>query len=288
MAIPQRNVTITGVFAENAATTIPAVPVAGTSYRDTNMTAADINTGWPYKTIVDSSQFNQAMYQYSTISKMQEVYGFLPWSNLTEYVEGSYCLGSDGVLYQAQQNTGPSSTAYNPVEDFSHQYWEDVIGKMMRIATPTGTILPFGGNSAPTGFLLCDGSAVSRTTYATLFAVIGTTYGSGDGSTTFNLPLAENIVYDVESNVPVKGNGKTLGLTDGTNNVGITISGSYDSAWRSVAPITQYDGTVGGAATVTYPSPANKISGLTTDASKSGIIGMVTRSVLTCKHIIKY
>jgi microcystin-dependent protein len=51
-----------------------------------------------------------------------------------------------------------------------------------------GTIIPYGGSSAPTGFLLCDGSAVSRTTYSTLFGVIGTTFGSGDGSTTFNVP----------------------------------------------------------------------------------------------------
>lgn len=53
---------------------------------------------------------------------------------------------------------------------------------------PSGSIVAFGGTSAPSGWLLCDGSAVSRTTYAALFAVIGTNFGSGDGSTTFNLP----------------------------------------------------------------------------------------------------
>lgn len=53
---------------------------------------------------------------------------------------------------------------------------------------PPGTVNMFAGASAPNGWLLCDGSAVSRETYADLFAVIGTTYGSGDGSTTFNLP----------------------------------------------------------------------------------------------------
>lgn len=53
---------------------------------------------------------------------------------------------------------------------------------------PPGIIWEYGGSSAPTGWLLCDGSAVSRTTYANLFAVVGTAYGSGDGSTTFNLP----------------------------------------------------------------------------------------------------
>src|SRR5690242_494962 len=54
--------------------------------------------------------------------------------------------------------------------------------------TPAGVLAMFGAASAPTGWLLCDGTAVSRATYATLFGVIGTTYGTGDGSTTFNLP----------------------------------------------------------------------------------------------------
>lgn len=57
---------------------------------------------------------------------------------------------------------------------------------------PTGTILAFGGVTAPSGFLICNGSAVSRTTYANLFAVIGTRYGAGNGSTTFNVPNLNN------------------------------------------------------------------------------------------------
>lgn len=52
----------------------------------------------------------------------------------------------------------------------------------------TGTVLDFAGNTAPDGWLLCFGQAVSRADYANLFAKIGTTYGAGDGSTTFNLP----------------------------------------------------------------------------------------------------
>lgn len=54
--------------------------------------------------------------------------------------------------------------------------------------TPTGSVTMYAANSVPNGWLLCDGSAVSRTTYADLFAAIGTTFGVGDGSTTFNLP----------------------------------------------------------------------------------------------------
>jgi microcystin-dependent protein len=58
--------------------------------------------------------------------------------------------------------------------------------------TPTGVISMWGTGTAPTGYLLCVGTAVSRSTYAALFAVIGTTFGSGDGSTTFNLPNYTN------------------------------------------------------------------------------------------------
>lgn len=57
-----------------------------------------------------------------------------------------------------------------------------------------GCIYMYGGSVAPSGFLLCDGSAISRTTYSELFSVIGTTYGVGDGSTTFNIPLMEGRV----------------------------------------------------------------------------------------------
>lgn len=53
---------------------------------------------------------------------------------------------------------------------------------------PTGSIAMFAGASAPAGHLLCDGSAISRSAYSALFGVVGTTYGAGDGSTTFNLP----------------------------------------------------------------------------------------------------
>lgn len=53
---------------------------------------------------------------------------------------------------------------------------------------PAASVAWYAGSTVPTGWIECDGTAVSRTTYATLFAIIGTTYGTGDGSTTFNLP----------------------------------------------------------------------------------------------------
>ena len=75
----------------------------------------------------------------------------------------------------------------------------------------TGTIVPHGSTTVPTGFLYCDGSAVSRTTYANLFSVISTTYGTGDGASTFNLP-------DLQNNVPLGRSGtKSLGSTGGSD-----------------------------------------------------------------------
>ena len=64
----------------------------------------------------------------------------------------------------------------------------ETVINMIKKSYPAGSISMYAGSTAPTGYLLCDGSAVSRTTYADLFTAIGTTYGTGDGSTTFNLP----------------------------------------------------------------------------------------------------
>lgn len=63
-----------------------------------------------------------------------------------------------------------------------------VAGGTLYADSPIGTILPYGGATAPSGWFLCQGQAVSRTTYSELFAVIGTAFGAGDGSTTFNIP----------------------------------------------------------------------------------------------------
>lgn len=62
------------------------------------------------------------------------------------------------------------------------------VGLKWAAAPPTGSMVAWGTVSAPAGYLLCDGTAVSRTTYADLFAIISTTFGVGDGSTTFNVP----------------------------------------------------------------------------------------------------
>ena len=64
----------------------------------------------------------------------------------------------------------------------------DTLDEFIGMAMPIGAVLDFAGPQAPPGWLICDGRWVSRTTYSALFAVIGTSWGAGDGSTSFALP----------------------------------------------------------------------------------------------------
>ena len=93
-------------------------------------------------------------------------------------------------------------------------------GELLEGGIPTATIVPWSKSVVPTGFLECAGAAVSRSTYSALFSAIGTTYGAGDGSTTFNLP-------NLADNVPVgKSPGKALASTGGANTTPVTPAGN--------------------------------------------------------------
>lgn len=101
---------------------------------------------------------------------------------------------------------------------------------------PTATIIPWSDSSAPSGYLECNGAAVSRSTYSALFAIIGTTYGAGDGSSTFNIP-------DLQDKCCVsKSNNKALASTGGANTVTKTgnIGGSTANATLSTAQLAQH------------------------------------------------
>lgn len=113
----------------------------------------------------------------------------------------------------------------------------------------TGTIVPFGGSSVPSDWLLCYGQAVSRTTYASLFTILSTTYGSGDGSSTFNLP-------DLRGRVP-----------GGKDNMGGAAANRLTTAGSGVDGTTL--GASGGAQTHTLSEaqlPSHTHSGSTASA----------------------
>ena len=95
---------------------------------------------------------------------------------------------------------------------------------------PAGVFVPYAGETAPAGWLLCDGSAVSRTTYAALFAAVGTAYGTGDGSTTFNLPDMRGEFLRGWDNGRGIDSGRALGSSQNGQNQSHAHSGNASSA----------------------------------------------------------
>ena len=105
---------------------------------------------------------------------------------------------------------------------------------------PTATIVPWSSASVPSGFLECNGAAVSRSTYSALFAIVGTTYGAGDGATTFNLP-------DLQDNVAIGKSGtKALASTGGANTVQSSgnVGGTTANATLSTSQLASHSHTV--------------------------------------------
>lgn len=88
-------------------------------------------------------------------------------------IDGLSMPQADGTADQVLKTDGSGNIGFTSLDSFT---------------VPSGTVLPFAGSTAPSGYQLCYGQAISRTTYASLFSAIGTTYGAGDGSTTFNVP----------------------------------------------------------------------------------------------------
>ena len=100
--------------------------------------------------------------------------------------------------------------------------WQEIILPPSGDTLPIGAITEFAGVTPPSGWLICDGRAISRTTYSELFGVIGTTYGSGDESTTFNIPdYTGKIGVGLKSN---DSNFNVLGATGGEKTHTLTIA----------------------------------------------------------------
>lgn len=111
----------------------------------------------------------------------------------------------------------------------------------------TGKIIEYASSTIPSGYLLCDGKAVSRTTYANLYKVVGTTYGSGDGSTTFNLPnFSEKILLGRSSSMK-------LGTSGGTSAVSININ-NMPAHTHSYTPVGSVTSTFNGQNVTTTSS----------------------------------
>tara|TARA_R100000773_G_C4194211_1_gene98999 strand:- start:410 stop:982 length:573 start_codon:yes stop_codon:yes gene_type:complete len=138
---------------------------------------------------------------------------------------------------------------------------------------PTATIVPWSSSSVPSGFLECDGTAVSRSTYSALFAIIGTTYGAGDGASTFNVPnLSDNVAVG-------KSPGKALASTGGANTVTSTgnVGGTTANATLTEAQLASHSHpSVGASNSHTQGSPNFPIRPQSQPGSSTGSAGSGT------------
>jgi len=145
---------------------------------------------------------------------------------------------------------------------------------------PSGSVMCFAGSTAPAGWLLCNGAAVSRTTYAALFAIISTTYGAGDGSTTFNLPdctgrtVAGKESSETRITTAVSGfTGATLGAAGGSQShtlvTGEIPSHTHTGTTASNGAHTHQigDNTTGGVGSITGNANSNSNTGFTTTSN---------------------
>jgi microcystin-dependent protein len=178
--------------ANNGSLASPATLMTSLSPSDTTATLS-LSTGWPQdgthgavhftcykvdptaKKPIDGTQvFFKATLTGTTLSNIQRTGG-----SMTQ----SFGLGDPAIVYftpgWANDLIDGLLVAHNA---------NGTPKKVTGFYEPTGKISMFGGVTAPDGYLLCNGSAISRTTYADLFGVIGTLYGAGDGTATFNLP----------------------------------------------------------------------------------------------------
>ena len=155
-------------------------------------------------------------------------------------------------------------------------------------ALPVGSYIQFAGSQAPDGFLVCNGGEISRTTYSALFAVIGTTYGSGDGSTTFNLPnLTDRFLQGSTTSGTVK-NAGLPNITGGISFHGAGTGTNLQAASGSFVGVTARDQFYGG----TQAGGASSYDGFDLNASRSSSIygnsTTVQPPALTCLICIKY
>lgn len=212
---------------------------------------------------------------------------------LTPSTNSLIYTGSTSILTALASSTaGKVLTATSTAPYFA---WEAAA------SIPAGTLAMYASSTAPTGWLLADGSAVSRTTYASLFAVIGTAYGIGDGSTTFNLPdLQGRVAVGLNSsNTDVDALGENEGAVIGSRtpkhkhtvvqptisgNVGIPtinsgVAGGYNSVLGSASVLSGTQYSSGG-------SPPLSASGGTVGPQSNAPTD--TAAYLTVNYIIKY
>lgn len=170
--------------------------------------------------------FNGALYLLSNLAFYNQKGWFFQFDANQAYFETCVVRdATDGQLYEAINDVAAGGS----VPSADNTNWK----KFFPVGKVIGEIFPYAGTTQPPGALLCDGAAVSRTMYPDLFDEIGTTYGSGDGSTTFNLP---NLVSKFIEGDLTSGTAKSAGLPNITGD--ITIGQNSSTILRQTDTLT--------------------------------------------------
>ena len=170
---------------------------------------------------------------------------------------------------------------------FAFQLNPQTVENRLDTLQKVGSFIKTGSVQNPTGYLACVGAEISRTTYAALFAVIGTTYGSGDGSTTFNLPNFNPVCEIRKSGTFVcRGNGKSLGVYQGGAGLALIRYSGNSAIFQQTNAFEQNAGTV-------VPYTGTDGVGLAAigviNSEKSGLVGDLTTLPSQTSYIfIKY
>ena len=199
---------------------------------------------------VTTSGLTSTLQSYVTSTSLtQTLASYAKTADLSAYAKLAGATFTGAVAFNAGVDLKGATTCVTPTAGThvaNKQYVDQKIGNLSSI--PTGTIVPFAGTSVPSGFLICNGAAVSRTDYANLFAVIGTKYGSGNGSTTFNVPNLNERFIQYTTTTSSVGQTRSAGLPDisGINNpYGIEATHGYtvlSGAFSTTSSTTAYAG----------------------------------------------
>jgi len=181
--------------------------------------------------------------------------GIPEYDSATEYFVNSIVKkASTYELYGSKVNNNLGNALPSAVSDSNWEYLGNLSG--LGNTTPLGTVLDYAGTTAPTNYLLCYGQAISRTTYAALFALLGTTYGAGDGSTTFNIPDLRGRVVAGQDDMGGTSANRLTGLAGGVDGDVLGAGGGAETHTLVTAEIpahthqTGFSNTAGGGATI--------------------------------------
>ena len=151
-------------------------------------------------------------WQSNAGTQLPNIFKNVTYSTAQTYLVPATVKGMAGQTADLQQWNNSSGTTLAKIDASGNLSVNSITTTVPIASVPTGSMIAYAGTSAPSLFLMCQGQNVSRTTYADLFAIIGTTYGSGDGSTTFTLPNPNGKVTVGKAS---SGTFATLGATGG-------------------------------------------------------------------------